>query len=101
MDPDQNITLFIYKSPKVGGNPAGIVTMVTNCTFGSRWMGHVRGYFLQGSVYGWRKLAGVVDTTNLMNLHYRERLPPSDRCGEFAGSRQLRIIAGNNTLFKY
>ena len=114
VDPEQKIALAIYKNPKVGGKPARIVPMVTNCTFGSEWKSHRRGYMLPGPIHGYRQLAGGVDTANQLNLQHREvgRSSTWARAtrrfilrtavvNAFVSCKQLRVIASDNTLFEF
>ena len=114
VDPEQKIAIAIYKNPKLGGKRARIVPMVTNCTFWSGWKSHVRGYMLPGPIHGYRKLEGGVNTANQMGLQHREVRRSSTWAratrrfilrttvvNAFTSCKQLRIIAGNNTLFDF
>ena len=68
---DDGYALSIFKSPKVGKKPPGVVPLVTNCHHGPRVLRKGR-YRLPGVVANYRTFAPGVDVCNQLCLPHRE-----------------------------
>ena len=62
----------MFKNPKVGSKPPGVVPFVTNCTYPSQFTKHKNGYELPPVLAAYRALANGVDSANQMAPEDRE-----------------------------